>query len=106
MITPSLDRLATQTAKICSVVAWAALAYAFFNDSTVVAMGGSNHTIVPVNIFSIVALISGFFGVICSLPGLNYDISDLSAWLFAIWCSLPFLLIKGLLNPFPGLHHW
>lgn len=97
---PSIDRSVTQTARIGSCVAWAALAYVYFHDSTCVAMGGSSQTIVPVSIFSITALISGFLSMACALPSLNGDIADRSAWGFVIWCSLPFFLTVGLLNPY------
>ena len=106
MLSPSIDRFVTQTAKICSCIAWAALAYAFFHYSTPVAISDGNHTVIPVNLFSMTALLGGFLSMACALPCLSYDIADRGAWVFVIWCSLPFLLIVGWLNPFPTPYLW
>jgi len=99
-MSPSNQRLISQIAGTSAVIAWLGLAYCFFAHTQNIDLGGVSHTFARTNPVGIATLVFGAIGLLCSLPGLVHDITDRSAWLFVVYCSLPFIAITSLLNPF------
>jgi hypothetical protein len=94
----SIDRLLVRIAAVCSIIAWCAFLYSVIHDLQRVELGTRSIIFVPVNLFSITAVVCGLIGMLCSFPGVSYDLADRRAWLFVLWCSLPFIGIASLLR--------
>jgi hypothetical protein len=99
MLSPPLERLITHCAKLFSLIAWTGLVYDYVRHSEHVSIGERELVAVPMNIFSVVTLFTGLVSMLCGIHIMKDEISDPKAWIFCIWCSAPFLLIVGLLNP-------
>ena len=100
MLSPEHERFLTRAALLLSFPAWAGLGYSLLRYTAKTQLDSDSYLTVPANTLTIAAMICGFVSMLCSLPSLSYDITDKSAWLLIIWCSLPFILITSLLNPF------
>jgi hypothetical protein len=100
MDSPSLDDFTKQCAKAVSIIAWCLVAYTYFNYSSTVVISSQTHTVVPFNLFSVLALVTALISMGSALPRLKDEIAYPTTWLFVIWCSAPFIIIVSLLNPF------
>jgi hypothetical protein len=101
ILSPEIDRILSRIATVCSIIAWCAFLYSVIHDAQTVDFGRRQMIIVPVNLFSVTAVIGGLIGMLCSFTGVSYDFSDGWAWLFVLWCSLPFIGIAALLSQKP-----
>ncbi len=105
MLSPQYERLATRTALLVSFAAWAGVGYSLVRCAARTQLAGDSYLTVPANSLTITTLISGLISMLCSLPSLSYDITDKAAWVLVIWCSLPFLIITSLMNPFSSWYY-
>ena len=103
-LSPAVDRLVGQAAKIFSVIAWAGLIYCFIRFSSQIQLAGRERTVLAMNVWSFITLIAALVSLICSLPALAYDLSDFWSWAFVCWCSVPFVSMIILLYPLPLFH--
>lgn len=80
-------------------MAWGFLGYLWFCHSTRMPWGAGSITAVAFSPLSLAALVFGFLSLVCSLPAFREAIGYPKAWLFVLWCSVPFFLIVQLLDP-------
>ncbi len=100
-----IQRIASRTASVLAVPAWAGFIYTFAHRPQDVSFGGARAPMPEVGVLTVATLFVCLLCFACALPRLRDDVSSLSTWLFVAVCAVPFFGMLALLDPF-GVTPW